>query len=187
MSMNPPSVKRIRLALGVATLCAVQTAVAADKDGTEYLTLRTPQRAITLQVAGDNLTSPDIQLTRDHDNLRGRALGRVVFLQLKPAEVGGTVGNSLTRLLITEKGNVTTVRGNFAGGLSDFQLSPQSLEGKVGPCSYDLKATADGSYEGSRSCGGPPQLPVVLDIPPSLAQQGSAMTLATVTLVLGAY
>lgn len=179
--------KRIRLALGVAALCAVQTAAAADKDGSEYLTLRTPQRAITLQVAGDNLTSPDIQLTHDRDSLRGRAFGRVVFLQLKPDEVGGTVGNSLTRLLITEKGNVTTVRGNFVGGLSDFQLSPQSLEGKVGPCSYDLKATEEGSYEGSRSCGGLPQLPVVLDIPPSLVQQGSALTLATVALVLGTY
>ena len=185
--MNPPTAKRIRLALGVAVLSAFGTAAAADKGTTEYLTLRTPQRAITLQVVGDNFTSPDIQLTRDHDSLRGRAFGRVVFLNLKPDEVGGTVGNSLTRLLISDQGDVTTIRGNFIGGLSDFQLDPRALTGKVGPCSYDLKATEDGSYVGSRSCGGPPQLPVALDIPPSLAKQGAATTLALVTIVLGTY
>ncbi|HEX8440960.1 MAG TPA: hypothetical protein VF697_38110, partial [Archangium sp.] len=75
--------------------------------------------------------------------------------------------------------------GTFAGNLTHLRLSREELTGTVGPCGYDLKATEDGGYQGSRSCGGPPERPVVLAIPPALAQQGPAMTLATLALLLG--
>lgn len=186
--MTLPTAKRIRLALGAACLCALGTAAtAASPDGAQYLSLRTPQSAVTVRVEDNHFTSPDLQLVRDGDSVRGRAFGRVVFLGLQKDEVGGTVGSSLTRLHISEKDGVTTVRGNFIGALSDFQFGPQGLTGTVGRCAYELKATPEGSYQGSRSCGGPPQRPVVLDIPPALVKQGTPMTLTALALVLADY
>ena len=95
------------------------------------------------------------------------------------------MGGQLTRLRLQEQDGVTQARGNFLGTLMNLSLGPQSLSGSVGRCGYDLKATPEGTYEGSRSCGGMPQRPVVLSLPSALTQQGPAMTLATLAIVLG--
>jgi hypothetical protein len=108
-----------------------------------------------------------------------------VFLGLNGKELGGTVGRELTRLSFEDEGGVTHARGSFYGRVSELNISAEELTGTVGACSYDLKATKDGSYVGSRSCGGVPERPVILDIPPALAKQGTAMTLATLGLILG--
>ncbi len=181
--MNSSHTTRIGRVLGLAALLSLGSA-AAQGDA-QYLFLRTPSDAITARVTGSSVTSPEVQLTRDGKNLRGRALGRVVFLGLNGNEVGGTVGSQLARLNIEHEGDVTEARGNFAGNLTTLSISPESLTGTVGACSYDLKATENGDYQGSRSCGGPPQRPVVVSIPPSLTEQGPEMTLATLALLLG--
>ncbi len=167
----------------MAALLALGTAAAQSEE--QYLFLRTPSAAITARVTEDSVTGPDIQLSRDGKTLRGRAFGQTVFLGLNGQELGGTVGRELTRLSFEEQGGVTRARGSFYGRLAELNLGKDTLTGTVGACSYELKATADGSYTGSRSCGGPPKRPVVLDIPPALAQQGTAMTLATLGLLLG--
>jgi hypothetical protein len=171
-------------ALGVAAALALGTAATAQQEE-QYLTLRTPQSAITARVTGDGVTSPDIQLTRDGQELRGRMFGQVVFLGLGANSVGGTVGGQLARLNLQEKEGVTEARGNFLGTLMNLSLGPQALTGTVGRCGYDLKVTPEGTYQGSRSCGGTPQRPVVLSLPPVLTQQGPAMTLVTLAMLLG--
>jgi hypothetical protein len=180
--MKASYVKRIGRALGVASLLALGAAGAQGPD--QYLSLRTPDAALTARVTGDSVVGPDLSLARDHKTLRGRAFGRVVFLGLNGNEVGGTVGGELSRLSFENKGNVLEAQGSFAGNLSRLTLSTTGLSGTVGPCSYELEATEDGGYRGSRSCGGVPERPVVLAIPPALAQQGPAMTLATLALIL---
>lgn len=167
----------------MAALLAAGTAAAQGED--QYLYLRTPNAAITARVTGDSVTGPDVQLSRDGKTLRGRAFGQTVFLGLNGQELGGTVGRELTRLSFENKGGVTHARGSFYGRLAELSISKEALTGTVGVCSYDLKATEDGGYSGSRSCGGPPERPVMLSIPPALAQQGTAMTLATLGLILG--
>ena len=162
---------------------AMGTAAAAP--AREYVTLRTPQTAFTVQVTDRELISPDIQLTHAGNELRGRMFGQVVFLGLDADRVGGTVGSRFTRLQLQEKDGVTQARGNFLGSLMDLSLGPQALTGMVGRCGYDLKATPEGTYEGSRSCGGLPQRPVVLTLPPALTQQGPSMTLVTLAMLLG--
>jgi hypothetical protein len=181
--MNPLHNRRIGRALGTAALLTLGTAGAQGQD--QYLTLRTPQAAITARVTGDSVVSPDIQVTSDGKNLRGRAFDQVVFLSLDEDRVSGTVGSQLARLNLENENGVTEARGTFAGNLTNLRISEEGLTGTVGRCGYDLKATEDGGYQGSRSCGGVPQRPVVLDIPPALAQQGPAMTLATLALLLG--
>ncbi len=170
-------------ALGTAALLALGAAVAQEQ--AQYLTLRTPQAAITARVTENSVTSPDVQVSSDGKNLRGRAFGQVVFLSLDGDGVGGTVGSQLARLSVENENGVTEARGTFAGNLTHLRLSHEGLTGTVGLCGYNLKAAEDGSYQGSRSCGGPPERPVVLAIPPALAQQGPAMTLATLALLMG--
>lgn len=197
--------KRIGHALGAAALLALGTAGAQgtesapapvqtkpeqttpEKAKDQYLFLRTPTAAVTLKVAGNDITGPDIQLSRQGDALRGRAFGRVVFLNLDDQKLGGTVGSSLTRLTFENKGQDLDVRGTFGGKLTHLTIGPEALNGSVGRCGYQLKANADGDYVGSRSCGGIPQQPVTLDIPPALKEQGTPMTLATLALLLGSY
>jgi len=167
----------------MAALLAFGTAAA--KEARPYLFLRTPQNAFTVQVEGNNLNSADIQLSREGNNLRGRAFGQVVFLSLDEDIVGGTVGGQLSRLHLRDKAGITEIQGNFLGSLVHLDFSPQAISGTVGRCGYDLKVNADGLYEGSRSCGGIPQRPVTLGIPASLAQQGKPMTAATLAILLG--
>jgi hypothetical protein len=180
--MKPSYAKRIGRVLGTATLLALGTSAAQEG---QYLSLRTPGAATTARVTGNRVSGPDLQLSRDGKTLRGRAFGQTVFLGLNGQELGGTVGRELTRLSFEDRDGVTHARGTFYGRLSELTLSAEGLTGTVGACSYDLKATEDGSYVGARSCGGPPERPVVLAIPPTLAQQGPAMTLATLGLILG--
>jgi hypothetical protein len=181
--MDSSYTQRIGRALGMTALLAVGTAAA--QDGDQYLYLRTPDAALTSRVTGDSVSGPDLQLFRDGKTLRGRAFGQTVFLGLNGNELGGTVGRELTRLSFENKDGVTHARGSFYGRVSELSISAEGLTGTVGPCSYELKATKEGDYVGSRSCGGPPERPVVLSIPPALAQQGPAMTLATLGLILG--
>ncbi|PTL84503.1 hypothetical protein [Vitiosangium sp. GDMCC 1.1324] len=167
----------------MAALLLLGTAT-AQGDG-QYLFLRTPKAAITARVNEDSVSGPDVQLNRDGKTVRGRAFGQTVFLGLNGQELGGTVGSELTRMSFEDKGGTTRARGTFYGRLAELNLSPESLTGTVGRCGYDLKATQEGSYVGSRSCGGSPERPVTLEIPPALAKQGTAMTLATLALILG--
>jgi len=167
----------------MAALLAAGRAAAQGED--QYLYLRTPNAAISARVTEDGVSGPDVQLSRDGKTLRGRVFGQTVFLGLNGQELGGTVGQELTRLSFENKDGVTQARGSFYGRLAELNISKEALTGTVGMCSYDLKATEDGGYSGSRSCGGPPERPVMLAIPPALAQQGTAMTLATLGLILG--
>ena len=93
----------------------------------------------------------DVQLSRDGQNLRGRAYGKTVSLSLQDNEVGGTVGSQLARLNLETKGDVTEAQGNFAGSLTRLHLGPEAPTGTVGRCSYDLKATKNGDYQGKFS------------------------------------
>lgn len=180
--MNTSYTQRIGRALGTAALLVLGTSAARSED--QYLFLRTPNAAITARVTENSVSGPDLQLSREGKTLRGRAFGQTVFLGLNGQELGGTVGQALTRLSFESEDGVTRARGTFHGRLAELNISEEALTGTVGACSYDLKAE-NGSYVGSRSCGGPPRRPVILSIPPALARQGPAMTLATLGLVLG--
>lgn len=176
--------KRRSRAVAVGVLLGAGMALAAPE--AQYLTLRTPQNAYTVQVTDRALTSADIQLSHVGTEVRGRMFDQVVFLDVAADRVTGTVGNRITRLNFREKDEgVTEVQGNFLGRLTHLSLGPRAFTGYVGNCGYDLKVTPEGAYEGSRSCGGLPQRPVVLTLPQTLTQQGPAMTLLTLALMLG--
>lgn len=183
---GPRGVRALALLM---TLGTVGTATAAPEPA-QSLTLLTPRNAITARVTRKDITSADIQLTHDGSQLRGRMFGRVVFLELGKDEVAGTVGSQHTRLTLQEREGLVEARGNFLGTLLNLRMGPQTLTASVGPCGYELKAMSEGTaeegtkYQGTRSCGGIPQRPVFLTLPPRLTEQGPAMTLTTVALLL---
>jgi hypothetical protein len=169
--------------LALATLLALGTASAEGKE--QYLYLRTSRSAHSARITSDSVSSPYLRLSRDGKTLRGRAFGRVVFLGLNGQELGGTVGRVLTRMSFEEVDGVLQARGSFYGRPAELNLSAESLTGTLGSCSYELTVTRDGDYQGTRSCGDRPARPLLLAIPPALARQGPAMTLATLALMLG--
>jgi hypothetical protein len=167
----------------MATLLTLGTASAEGKR--QYVYLRTPRAAHTARVTADSVSSPYLRLSRDGKTLRGRAFGRVVFLGLNGQELGGTVGRELTRMSFEERDGILQARGSFYGYPAELTLGADFLTATIGVCSYELMLTRDGDYQGSRSCGGLAQRPILLAIPPALARQGPAMTLATLVLILG--
>ncbi len=175
----------MRIGRALAAAAALLSAGTVGAQGDQYLYLRTPGNALTARTGAESVVGPNLQLVRDGRTLRGNAFGQVVFIGLNGEELGGTVGSELTRLSFEQQGETLEARGTFYGRVARLSLSPQALSGTVGLCSYDLKATGDGGYQGARSCGGRPERPVLLAIPPALAEQGPAMTLATLGLILG--
>jgi hypothetical protein len=177
-----PSPARAVSSLVAAALLAGGVAFAQESGN---LHLRTPTSSVTARVAERDITGPDIQLSFAPDSMRGRAYGRAVNLQISDGLIGGLVGDQPVRLrLERDEDGELEARGTFAGTSMNLELDREELKGRVGNCAYELEATKEQRYEGWRSCGGPPEYPVFLEIPPSLARSGNATTLAAVALLL---
>ncbi|MFL5348609.1 MAG: hypothetical protein ACJ8AT_27755 [Hyalangium sp.] len=147
--------------------------------------LHTPGEAISATVKGDSVASPDVQLYRSSDAVRGRAFGRVVNLDIEGDQVAGIVGDQPTRLRLNpQAGGGLEAVGMLGGGLSRFKLTPKEFSGTVAACSYELRFTGT-RYEGSRACRGKIEAPVYLELPPTLAEGGDAQAVATLGLILG--
>jgi len=149
-----------------------------------YLRLQTPGSSITARVTERDITGPDLQLSHSADAMRGRAYGRVVSLQIEDELIGGLLGSLPVRMKLekAEDGGLKA-RGTFAGVSTNLEIGREELKGRVGNCSYELKAKEQ-RYEGWRSCGGTPEFPVFVEIPPSLARSGAPTTMAAVALLL---
>lgn len=149
-----------------------------------YLHLQTPGASVTARVTDSDITGPDFQLFHSADAMRGRAYGRVVSLQIEDDLIGGLIGNLPVRMTLEKpKEGGLKGRGTFAGRYTNLEINREELKGRVGNCSYELKAKEQ-RYEGWRSCGGPLEFPVYVEIPPSLARSGTPTTMAAVALLL---
>jgi len=158
--------------------------VAVAQEGSGNLHLRTPTSSVTARVTESDITGPDLQLSHAPDAMRGRAYGRTVSLQIKDDLIGGLIGDQPVRLrLEKDEDGELEAKGTFAGTYMNLELDREELKGRVGNCAYELEAREQ-RYEGWRSCGGPPEYPVFLEIPPSLARSGNATTLAAIALLL---
>lgn len=154
----------------------------AEESG--YLHIQTPGASVTARVTDKDITGPDFQLSHSADAMRGRAYGRVVSLRIEDDLIGGLIGNLPVRVKL-EKTEAGTLKGQgtFAGRYTTLEINRDELKGRVGNCAYELKAK-EHRYEGWRSCGGPLEFPVYVEIPPSLARSGAPTTLAAISLLL---
>ncbi|QSQ20942.1 hypothetical protein JY651_37845 [Pyxidicoccus parkwayensis] len=151
---------------------------------TQYLDLRTPAVALTARVTKEGLSSPELQLGLTENALRGRAFGQPIDVTLKEDHVGGIYRGGPVNLKLTEEGDTLQAKGSFGGQITNFKVSPESITGTVGRCSYQLKAAAEKDrYQGTRSCGFGIENPVNLSIPPAIAAD-DARLVATLSIVL---
>ena len=163
-----------------AALLAASTALAQP---VQYLDLRTPRVALNARVTATDLTSPDLQIGFSDDALRGRAFGRPLNLTLDTARVRGIYGSGPVDLRLTQEDGALRAKGTFGGQLTDFQVTQQTFKGDVGRCSYQLQASAEGRYQGWRSCLAGLENPVSLSIPPTIGND-NARLVATLALIL---
>ncbi|MBU8895781.1 hypothetical protein DRW03_20830 [Corallococcus sp. H22C18031201] len=172
------------LLLGAAPALAKDHPKSDDAAQSQYLTLRTPRQDITAKVTPTDISSPQFQLGMDSNSMRGRAYGRTVDLSLnqEKGEVTGSFGQSPVNLKVTENANTLEAKGFFAGQPSNLKISPDTLTGTVGRCSYQLKQQ-DALYQGSRSCGRGVENPVSVSIPPLIADS-SARAVAALSVLL---
>jgi hypothetical protein len=162
--MRTPRFLRLLLGLG---LLAGGVAVGASKE--PAISVRLPQAAYTLRLAGGNIVANHIQLSWTPTEMRGRAFGSVAVLSLKKARTEGGV-------LIGE--------GGFLGGPVQLRFSSQELHVYLNGCTYRLKHAGD-RYEGPRSCDSSLAPPVTVGLPEDFQTLTPAEQMILLLLSLG--
>lgn len=183
-----PSLQRLfGSALAVTLLCLGTAAGAQDMKGERFLRLQTPAQDVQVEVSRGSIVGSGFQLVRDEDTVRGRAVGRSVFLRVQEdeTELDGLVGAQPTWIASTRKEDGRLrLEGTYAGGPLHLTLGPTELSGTVGPCTYDLEFE-DEAYTGMRVCGGERQPTWVFLTPTELPEQLSPMLVTALVVLLG--
>ena len=149
--------------------------------------MRSGTRYIQVSIDGDSIFGPNWSLKHGGTYIRGFGVGQLaVQITLKGTHAEGNVLNApLTVDLKPAEAGVTQVTGLFGGGhLSDFKISPSIFQGKLGPCSYDLKYTG-ARYEGMSNCNGGNITPTSLDLPVAMASWTDLEVATVLAIVLG--
>ena len=109
-------------------------------------------------VSGNDITGPTVNLTRYVEGtdraIRGQVFGLTVDVAVNGNKANGLVGSTPLDITATRVEEKLHVEGVIRGAPSDFDFSPEVLDGKIGNCTYHLKQTGKPSYMGSRGCGG---------------------------------
>jgi hypothetical protein len=170
-----------RFALSIATLAALGCSGAA-----EDMSVHSPSRVTSARVTSTGLQGPLTSVDFYGDELRGRLDGSPVSLQADDVgmRVSGILGEQPVHLRIHPTPQGLHVGGLLGGSLSEYDIGPTALRGKIGRCSYDLRWTGE-DYEGRRECADGNIEPVVVQEPPALASLPPAHFVALLTLMLG--
>jgi hypothetical protein len=149
------------------------------------LRMRSGERYVQVSIDGDSIFGANWSLKHGGTYIRGFGAGRLaVQITLKGTRADGTVlNNPLTVDLKPPENGVTEVSGLFAGSLSNFKISPEIFQGKLGPCSYDLKYTGT-RYEGMSSCAGAITR-TSLDLPVTMASWTDLEVAVVLAIVFG--
>lgn len=103
----------------------------------------------------ESLFSPEIRLAWAGDSWRGSVVNELVELETSGTKIKGFVGSSPVDLTVEVADAQTTVRGLFRAEQGELRIDAETLEGKIGRCSYDLRSLDGKSYSGYRSCRAP--------------------------------
>lgn len=137
-------------------------------------------------VNGNDITGPTVSLTRYLEGsdraIRGQVFGLAVDVEVRGNKANGLVGSTPLDITTTHVEDKLHVEGVIRGAPSDFDLSPQALDGKIGNCTYHLKQTGKPSYMGSRGCGG--GATVEVEVPEALRAWNDAELAVSMGLML---
>jgi hypothetical protein len=148
--------------------------------------IRSPSRVASARVTSTGLEGPLTSVDFYGDELRGRLDGAPVSLRVDDARlrVTGILGEGPVDLHVRRTEQGLHVSGLLGGALSEYDVGPTALRGKIGRCSYDLRWTGE-DYEGRRECSDGNIEPVVVQEPRTLAILPPARFVTLLTLMLG--
>jgi hypothetical protein len=121
-----------------------------------YLQLTGGGASHQLRLEGRHLYGSRVNVTFYADGFRGTIDGRnIVDLRRSgDTKIVGSVAGGPTDLTIEEGPDGLQVHGLYRGHVGSFFLTPQRLQGLVGPCAYTLGLSQyEPGYVGRRVCG----------------------------------
>jgi hypothetical protein len=123
-----------------------------------------------VRVTDDQMLSiePDFALARTDGEIRGRALGVPVVVGFNGDEGAGVYRGAPFQVHVERTPAGLHVSGIFGGALSNFDLSTDRINGRVGSCGYDVRWNGS-EYSGSRACGTRIE-PVSVSLPATMAR-----------------
>lgn len=154
-------------------------------ESTPVISVDLPYDNYNLQLRGDDIVSRDFQLHRSDTEIRGRALGGMAQLTLKPDGASGSINGSPVNLKVRKQGDTLFAEGGFINGPVKLRFSPRNLHVYIDQCTYELKPTgAGGWYEGQRSCDSKLLPPVRVFVPPELLERSASEQAALLLFAL---
>jgi hypothetical protein len=159
--------KRLRLLAALPVLAMLGTSLAGcfpalekDPDFPKYFTKKLPGNTIQARLDGNRLYGASVEVKKDGNTYRGNGAGGLVDLRSSASEDGmridGDIASGRTELYVTGATNQLSAKGLVSGAVSHFDVTPDSLTGTIGTCTYDLRKNADTLpyYEGNSRCAG---------------------------------
>jgi len=134
------------------------------------------------RVDRDGFTSPDIELRRSPNRLRGHVGAESAELVLGPGRITGQIGDSPVSLDVLRSGNRLRIEGQFGSRAIALDIRPGAVAGMAGPCLYDLTLQGAG-YRGRVTCGAAPK-PVRLRVAAAFVAQSDVEIAAILTALL---
>ncbi len=154
-------------------------------ESTPVISVDLPYDNYNLQLRGDDVVSRDLQLHRSDKEIRGRALGGLAQLTLKPDGASGVINGSPVNLKVRKQGDTLFAEGGFINGPVTLRFSPRNLHVYINRCRYELQSTGTGGwYEGPRGCDSKLLPPVRFFVPPELLARGPAEQAALLLFAL---
>lgn len=111
---------------------------------------------------------PDFALARTEGEIRGRAFGTPVVVGFHGDEGAGVYRGAPFQVKVERTPAGLHVTGIFGGALSDFELSTERINGRVGNCGWDVRWNGT-TYSGSRGCGTRIE-PISVSLPATMAR-----------------
>ena len=111
---------------------------------------------------------PDFALARTDGEIRGRAMGVPVVIGFHAEEGAGVYRGAPFQVRVERTPAGLHVSGLMGGALSDFDLSTDRINGRIGSCGWDLRWNGS-VYSGSRGCGTRIE-PISVSLPATMAR-----------------
>jgi hypothetical protein len=158
-------------------------ASATPSSGSE-LRMRSESSYIQVTIDGENIYGPNFNLKHAGTYIRGTGTGNTVIdVQLQGTHAVGNVKNAPFTIDMSPQGDgVTQVTGLFGGSISNFKISPNLFNGRVGVCNYEVNWTGS-RYEGKVSC--PTIQQGSLELPVAMASWTDLEVATLLGIVLG--
>jgi hypothetical protein len=125
---------------------------------------------------------PDFALARTDGEIRGRAVGVPVLVGFHEDEGAGVYRGAPFEVKVERTPTGLLVNGIFGGAISNFEISTDRINGRVGTCGWDVRWNGS-FYSGSRGCGTRIE-PISVSLPATMARWSDVEVAGALGLLL---